>query len=77
MHFRATWRVPLPRLLSKNTLLPLLSGGLLVFGFPNWNQEWIVWLWLLPLLVVVEEKIKRATLFLDHRCRRRELVLIS
>jgi len=34
-------------------LLPLLSGGLLVFGFPRWNQEWVVWLWLLPLLAVI------------------------
>lgn len=36
-----------------NNLLPLLSGGLLVFGFPNWNQEWLVWLGLLPLLIVL------------------------
>lgn len=56
-------RVPLPRLLSKNNLLPLLSGGLLVFGFPNWNQEWVVWLWLLPLLVVLWDARSEASGF--------------
>jgi apolipoprotein N-acyltransferase len=33
--------------------LPLLSGATLVFAFPNWNQEWAVWLGLLPLLVLI------------------------
>lgn len=33
--------------------LPLLSGATLVFAFPNWNQEWAVWFWLLPLLAVI------------------------
>ena len=33
--------------------LPLLSGGLLVFAYPQWNQEWVVWLWLLPLIWVL------------------------
>lgn len=36
------------RLLPK--LLPLLSGGLLVFAFPGWNSNLVVWLWLFPLL---------------------------
>jgi apolipoprotein N-acyltransferase len=33
--------------------LSVLSGATLVFAFPRWNQEWVVWLWLLPLLVVI------------------------
>ncbi len=33
--------------------LPLFSGATLVFAFPNWNQEWAVWLGLLPLLVLI------------------------
>lgn len=24
-----------------------------MFAFPNWNQEWVVWLWLMPLLAVI------------------------
>lgn len=55
--------MPLPRIFSKNNLLPLFSGGLLVFGFPNWNQEWIVWLWLLPLLVVLWDAKSQASGF--------------
>jgi apolipoprotein N-acyltransferase len=45
----------MPSLLQRWTLraLPLLSGGLLVFAYPRWNQEWVVWFWLLPLLWVL------------------------
>jgi len=32
---------------------PLLSGGLLTFVYPGWNLEWLVWLWLIPLLAVL------------------------
>lgn len=41
--------------------LPLLSGGLLVFAYPRWNQEWVVWVWLLPLLWVLwaAKEVKR------------------
>ena len=41
------------RLLSKRVLLPLISGGLLVFAFPGWNSQLAVWVWLLPLLAVL------------------------
>lgn len=51
--FDVIWRVPLPKFPGFTTLLPLLSGGLLVFGFPPWNQEWVVWVCLLPLLGVL------------------------
>ncbi len=34
-------------------LAPLLSGGILVFGFPRWSSDLAVWLWLLPLLAVL------------------------
>ena len=34
-------------------LAPLLSGGILVFGFPSWNSNLAVWLWLFPLLAVI------------------------
>lgn len=34
-------------------LLPVLSGGLLVFGFPRWDFELAVWVWLVPLLTVL------------------------
>lgn len=45
--------MPLKRWIFPTTLLPLLSGTLLVFAFPRWDQEWVVWLWLLPLLAVL------------------------
>jgi hypothetical protein len=32
---------------------PLLSGGLLTLAYPGWNVEWLVWLWLIPLLIVL------------------------
>lgn len=38
---------------SMSYALPLLSGVMLVFGFPRWNQEWVIWLWLLPLLALL------------------------
>ncbi|MFM2142629.1 MAG: apolipoprotein N-acyltransferase [Verrucomicrobiota bacterium] len=41
------------RLLSKRVLLPLISGGLLVFAFPGWNLPFAVWVWLFPLLAVL------------------------
>lgn len=34
-------------------LLPILSGGILVFAFPGWNAQIAVWLWLFPLLAVL------------------------
>lgn len=34
-------------------LAPLLSGGVLVFGFSRWHSDLAVWLWLLPLLAVL------------------------
>ena len=33
--------------------LSLLSGGMLVFAFPRWDQEWVVWVWMWPLLAVI------------------------
>jgi apolipoprotein N-acyltransferase len=34
-------------------VLPLVSGGLLTCAFPLWDQEWAVWLGLVPLLAVL------------------------
>jgi apolipoprotein N-acyltransferase len=34
-------------------LLAILSGFALVFAYPPWNVELVVWLWLLPLLFVI------------------------
>lgn len=34
-------------------LATLLSGGLLVFAFPGWNSQLVVWLWAFPLLAVL------------------------
>ncbi|MBK8092750.1 MAG: apolipoprotein N-acyltransferase [Verrucomicrobiaceae bacterium] len=34
-------------------LLPLMSGGMLVFAFPGWNWQLAVWVWVLPLLAVL------------------------
>ena len=41
------------RLLSMRVLLPLISGGMLVFAFPGWNLPFAVWVWLFPLLAVL------------------------
>lgn len=41
------------RQLSMRALLPLISGGMLVFAFPGWNSQLAVWLWLFPLLAVL------------------------
>jgi len=41
------------RLLTTRLLLPLLSGGILVFAFPGWNSSLAVWVWLFPLLAVL------------------------
>lgn len=52
-------RMPFFHRRSVSFVLPLLSGGMLVFGFPRWNQEWAVWLWLLPLLALLwDEKVQ-------------------
>ncbi|MDZ4289012.1 MAG: apolipoprotein N-acyltransferase [Prosthecobacter sp.] len=34
-------------------LLAMLSGGLLVFAYPRWSFEAVIWLWMLPLLAVL------------------------
>lgn len=41
------------RLLNARLLLPLLSGGILVFAFPGWNSQIAVWLWMFPLLALL------------------------
>lgn len=41
----------MPRLLS--IFLPILSGAILIFGYPHWNFEAAIWLWLPPLLAVL------------------------
>ncbi|MBL9132410.1 MAG: apolipoprotein N-acyltransferase [Verrucomicrobiaceae bacterium] len=41
------------RLLNARLLLPLLSGGILVFALPGWNSQIAVWLWMFPLLAVL------------------------
>jgi apolipoprotein N-acyltransferase len=42
---------PLPR--RHSWLLAILSGVALVFAYPPWNMEVVVWLWMLPLLFVL------------------------
>lgn len=42
-----------PTMLRLRPLAAILSGGLLVFAFPRWNVEVIVWLWMLPLLAAL------------------------
>jgi apolipoprotein N-acyltransferase len=42
---------PLPRKYA--WLLAILSGVTLVFAYPRWNIELVVWLWMLPLLFVL------------------------
>lgn len=46
-------RMPFATRRLPSLLLPLLSGGLLTCAFPLWDQEWAVWLGLLPLLAVL------------------------
>ena len=38
---------------SLRPLAAILSGTLLVFAFPGWNIELIIWLWMLPLLAAL------------------------
>jgi apolipoprotein N-acyltransferase len=40
----------------KDSLLAILTGLLLIFSFPKWDNEWLAWIAFIPLFLALEKK---------------------